>query len=450
MKKHILQENYEKMFGSIKEDWWDDMDASAQAAYIKKHPGSKQAQQADAGGGEDDYDMGAVPGSRELDDTPEDDDYDSEKGSSLTSAPGRVPDEKPSGDKPSAEPTTPSIGDAKETYKKTKQERDAANKEGQDAKWELQQAKEAEEKAGMFGKGKARKRVEDAEKGLEAAEKRKKVAGKAHMKAYDDYNKAQEGQGDRQKDINSGKIEPETKEEADLAAADARDSVKKQKKNRAYELQNPDPRDPTPPAEREYYWNRTVADAEKRAEEAGAKAKEFGAGRTGNELNQETLMIDGKQYNRITEGKIDSKFIKYRVYDKISDEIDKVEPDDFNLRDFNSLKKPLIKFIQREVSKDKKIDTGDLRKAIDKSDFDDKVFGRGGIIDGWYKKSERDFPKFLKRNSNLKWKNYNASSLTYGIGKPLYKIVDSLLDGINSLVPESAYAFSEFYKRFKK
>ena len=39
---------------------------------------------------EDDYDMGVVPGSRELDDTPEDD---SEKGSSLTSAPGRVPDE---------------------------------------------------------------------------------------------------------------------------------------------------------------------------------------------------------------------------------------------------------------------------------------------------------------------------------------------------------------------
>jgi hypothetical protein len=42
-----LKENYERMFGSIKEDWWDDMDASAQAAYINKHPGSKQAQQAD-------------------------------------------------------------------------------------------------------------------------------------------------------------------------------------------------------------------------------------------------------------------------------------------------------------------------------------------------------------------------------------------------------------------
>ena len=73
MANHILQENYERFFGKrefgdplhtfedvmkkhqenkLKEDWWDDMDASAQAAYIKKHPGSKQAQQADAGGGE--------------------------------------------------------------------------------------------------------------------------------------------------------------------------------------------------------------------------------------------------------------------------------------------------------------------------------------------------------------------------------------------------------------
>ena len=36
----------------LKEGWWDNMNAASQAAYIKKHPGSKQAQQADAGGGE--------------------------------------------------------------------------------------------------------------------------------------------------------------------------------------------------------------------------------------------------------------------------------------------------------------------------------------------------------------------------------------------------------------
>jgi len=36
----------------LKEDWWDDMDSASQAQYIKDHPGSQQAQQADAGGGE--------------------------------------------------------------------------------------------------------------------------------------------------------------------------------------------------------------------------------------------------------------------------------------------------------------------------------------------------------------------------------------------------------------
>ena len=46
MKKHILQENYERMFGSIKEDWWDDMSSENRAQYIKDHPGSKQAQNA--------------------------------------------------------------------------------------------------------------------------------------------------------------------------------------------------------------------------------------------------------------------------------------------------------------------------------------------------------------------------------------------------------------------
>jgi hypothetical protein len=46
VKKHTLQENYEKIFGSIKEDWWDMMPPDAQAAYLKDHPGSRQAKQA--------------------------------------------------------------------------------------------------------------------------------------------------------------------------------------------------------------------------------------------------------------------------------------------------------------------------------------------------------------------------------------------------------------------
>ncbi len=187
-----------------------------------------------------------------------------------------------------------------------------------------------------------------------------------------------------------------------------------------------------------------------------AKAEREKMSRTGNELNKEMIMketvtINGKQYNRITEGKINSKFIKYRVYDKIADEINKVEPDKFNLRKFNSLKRKLIQFVEREVKRDNKMGSMSvLKQAWKRADVDDEIFGRRGIIDGWYKKSERDFPKFLKRNPNLKWKNYNASSLTYGISKPLYKVLDSLLNGINNLVPESKHAFSEFYQRFKK
>jgi len=124
----------------------------------------------------------------------------------------------------------------------------------------------------------------------------------ADDEAQGEYQQAKASQEQRQKDINSGKAEPENKEEADLAAADARDSVEKQKQNRAYALQQPDPRDPRSPAEQEAGWDKTVADAEERAGEAEAKAKEFGSSRTGTELNQETLTIDGKQFRRISEG----------------------------------------------------------------------------------------------------------------------------------------------------
>jgi hypothetical protein len=72
--------------GGDPDDSWDDEEGRA------KPSGGDFTKSADydmwSGDDEDDYDMGVVPGSRELDDTPEDD---SEKGSSLTSAPGRRP-----------------------------------------------------------------------------------------------------------------------------------------------------------------------------------------------------------------------------------------------------------------------------------------------------------------------------------------------------------------------
>ena len=170
------------------------------------------------------------------------------------------------------------------------------------------------------------------------------------------------------------------------------------------------------------------------------------------------IEINGKQYRRISEGKVNAKFIKYRIYDKIADEINKVEPDDFNLRKFKSLERPLTQFIHREIKRDKKITSGDLRQAIDKSDFDDKVFGRSGIVDDWYKKSEKDFPKFMKKyttysdNPKKGWRNYNAGALTYGISKPLYKVLDSFFAEVDNLVPESVHdrRISEMTSRTKR
>ena len=230
----------------LKEDWWDDMSPEDQASYIKKHPGSKQAQQADAGGGEDDYDMG------EPDRVPNQD------FSSDPTDGGGIPS-KPSGGQQS-------VGDSRQKA--------------------VQSGMALKKAEGEFGKDSSEY---EAAKG-------------ADDEAQGEYQQAKASQEQRQKDINSGKVEPETKEEAEGAASAARDSVEKQKQNRAYALQQPDPRDPRSPAEQEAGWDKTVADAEERAGEAEAKAKEFGAGRTGNELNQETLTIDGKQFRRISEG----------------------------------------------------------------------------------------------------------------------------------------------------
>jgi len=219
MKKHILQENYERMFGSIKEDWWDDMSPEDQASYIKDHPGSKQAQSAkDTDGDEDDYDMGVVPGSRELDDTPEDD---SEKGSSLTSAPGRVPDEddeddKGGDDKPDSEEPEPEYsGD--ETYPDGDGPPDTSGAGEGSSQEELDDALEFQ-----------REYQSHLDKWAEEAAENDDDETLAKIQELDDENKKEQ----------------------------------------------------------------------ERLEQSGAKSMY----RTGNELNQETLTIDGKQFRRISEG----------------------------------------------------------------------------------------------------------------------------------------------------
>jgi hypothetical protein len=106
----------------LEEGWWDNMSDEAQAAYIKKYGEAPDANgddepkvpapdsRSDTGkprvsanpyddnygqevDDEDVYDMGEVPGSRGTGPWTPEDDPDFEHGPSLTSAPGRVPDE---------------------------------------------------------------------------------------------------------------------------------------------------------------------------------------------------------------------------------------------------------------------------------------------------------------------------------------------------------------------
>ena len=298
MKKHTFQENYEKIFGSIKEGWWEDMSDESQQKYIDKHgspPGI--VQQATKGGGEGPHEP----------DEPAEDKPEKQQDTASSPAGARTGDE-----------STEELGDLikqQQNHIEDMAEKGASEEDIQAAEADREDMEQEMEKKEKEGTSVGQQAVDDSrQKAVQSGMALKKAEGEfgkdspeyedakgADDEAQGEYQQAKAAQEQRQKDINSGKVEPETKEEAEGAASDARDSVEKQEKNRAYALQNPDPRDPSSPAEQEEYWNKTVADAEKRAEDAEAKAKEFGPERTGNELNQETLTIDGKQYHRISE-----------------------------------------------------------------------------------------------------------------------------------------------------
>jgi hypothetical protein len=518
MKKHILQENYERFFGKrefgdplhtfedvmkkhqenkLKEDWWDNMNAASQAAYIKKHPGSKQAQQADAD--EDDYEMAPDMDSRDYD--VDDDGTDGDGGGILSkpSSDQEVPDNEEDWAKEmgyDGGPIEDEYSESKEDYEDSQNPKYADDFPDEEKAEIEKRWKGAQKKYNAYVKKGVEKGWLDKDgfrDGLKVAfagipdEGGEEPSGEEKLdpqKIKDDYATAGENLTFSKEELDDAKATGDEEEISRIQSIVDDDRKEFVASRKTYYTANQEKiEDDYDTAEENMNFSRGELDDaketgdeeeisriqstldddrkefRKRRRELGRMEKAVGAKspRTGNELNQETLMIDGKQYRRISEGKINSKFIKYRIYDKIADEINKVELDDFNLRNFNPLKSKIISFVEREVKKEKKMgNLSVLKQAFKKSDFEDKVFGRGGIIDGWYKKSEREFPKFLKKyptysdNPKKGWKNYNASSLTYGIGKSLYKIVDSLLDGINSLVPESKYPFSEFYQRFKK
>ena len=274
----------------LEENWWDNMSDAAKKSYIKKHgeaPGS-------AGGDEDDYDMGEVPGSRGTGPWTPEDDPDFEKGSSLTSAPGRVPDE-----------------DGSERLGQIAQEKSAAEKE-------MAHAEEMGDKNAYADAEQKLHDLEQEEEGLGGSDEpdKKDDLGKPYpkgnappktsmvdsfssqkhldnsleeQKEYERHlNRWAEEAADNDDDETLEKIQKlmddNKKEQERLETAGASD---------AFDPDNPKVGSPydSPDAAVPGHWKPRTKGKKKRH-----------PGRTGNELNQETLTIDGKQFRRMSEG----------------------------------------------------------------------------------------------------------------------------------------------------
>ena len=105
----------------LQEDWWDDMDASAQAQYIKAHPGSKQAQQADDDDGGEEPSGEGPSGEEKLDPQKIKDDY-ATAGENLTFSKGELDDAKAMGDEEEISRIQSIVDDDREEFRKSRRE----------------------------------------------------------------------------------------------------------------------------------------------------------------------------------------------------------------------------------------------------------------------------------------------------------------------------------------
>ena len=244
----------------LKENWWDDLSDAAKKAYIKKHGSAPNV------AGDDDYDMGEVPGSREPDDTAGDpeDAWDDEEGRAKptgktdTSAPGRVPDE-----------------DNSERLEQIAQEKASLEQEMEDAEARGDKAAYA-----------------DADEKLYELEQEEEKLGGGESGGEDDL-------GDPYPD---GNAPPDTGMIDDFSSQKWLDWGLEQQRQYQTHLEKwaeeaADNDDDEALAKIEELMAENKKEQE-RLEKDGAKSMY----RTGNELNQETLTIDGKQYRRISEG----------------------------------------------------------------------------------------------------------------------------------------------------
>ena len=238
----------------LKEGWWDNMNAASQAAYIKKHPGSKQAQQADD-------DKGGGDNSERL---------------------GQISQEKAAAEKEMAH--AEEMGD-KNAYADAEQKLHDLEQEEKG----LGGSDEPDKKDDLgkpYPKGNAPPKTSmidrfSSQKWLDI--------GLEEQKEYERHlNRWAEEAADNDDDETLEKIQKlmdECKaEQGRLEDSGASD---------AFDPDNPKIGSPydSPDSVVPGHWKPRTKGKKKRH-----------PGRTGNELNQETLTIDGKQYNRISEG----------------------------------------------------------------------------------------------------------------------------------------------------
>ena len=295
----------------MSEGWWDNMSDAAKKAYIKKHgeapnvagddepkvpaPDSKSdkgkprvsanpyddnyGQEVDD---EDDYDMGEVPGSRGTGPWTPEDDPDFEHGPSLTSAPGRVPDED---EYPDKDPINTKKGEMEDEMEDIANELD--NVTDPDEKKELEDRYDKIDQE-LYDINK-KQYGDDSGYEMSPADDEEPDYSPGHPDTMDDDELKQFLDKDAEEDEGEPyKREPfqPGDDPEELSVGAAQDELEKAQAEMAHAEEMGD--------------KAAYADAEEK--EYALQVRLGIAGRTGNELNQETLMIDGKQFRRISEG----------------------------------------------------------------------------------------------------------------------------------------------------
>ena len=270
LKKLIKEHTWDREFGDplptfedvmgkhqvnkLKEDWWDDMSPEDQASYIKDHPGSKQAQ--DAGGDEPDY-------SPEHPDNMDDRDVFQFLNKDEPEDEGEPYKREPF--QPGDDPEELSVGAAQEELEKAKAEMADAEERGDKAAYA-----DAEEKADAL---EGRLGVTDEPDEIDLGKPYPDGNAPPKTSMIDNFSS--------QKWLDHG-LEEQKQYQAHLEkwAEEAADNDDDETLAKIEELMAENKKE------------------QERLEKDGAK----GMYRTGNELNQETLTIDGKQFRRISEG----------------------------------------------------------------------------------------------------------------------------------------------------